>query len=126
MQISCSFSCSMQVNTFQCVLATDGKSDEKSDGKSSSYAIFLYPKDGIEWTTGDASGGKDGLGGTPAQAGINAGDGNRCTSVFEALTEEIVNIDKGSNVKKDGIYVYRVDGTNVTSPNPCAIPGQLY
>ena len=66
----------MQKNTFQCVLATDGKSDEKSDRKSSSFAIFLYPQDGINWTTGDASGGKDGLGGTPAQAGINAGDGN--------------------------------------------------
>lgn len=103
------------MNTFQCVLATDEKA---------SFAIFLYPK--VEWTTGDYSGGKNGLGGTPAQAGINAGDGNRCTSVFEALTDEIINIDKSSNVKQDGVYVYRVDGTNVTSPNPCAIKGQLY
>ena len=95
-------------------------------GKKPSFAIFLYPKEGIQWTTGDASGGKNGFGGTPAQAGINAGDGNRCTSVFEALTDEIVGIDKGSNVKQDGVYVYRVDGTTVTSPDPCALEGQLY
>ena len=100
------------------MLATD-------EGSKTSFAIFIYPKNGIKWTTGDASGGKHGLGGTPAQAGINAGDGNRCTSVFEALTDEIVNIDKGSNVKKDGIYIYRVDGTTVTSPNPYAIAGQF-
>ena len=107
----------MQLNTFQCLLATDGRV---------SFVIFLFPRGGIQWTTGDASGGKNGFGGTPAQAGINAGDGNRCTSVFEALTEEIVNIDKSSNVKQDGVYIYRVDGTTVTSPNPWAIKRQLY
>ena len=104
------------MNTFQCVLATDEKA---------SFAILLYPKDGIQWTTGDASGGKNGFGGTPAQAGINAGDGSRCTCVFEALTDEIVNIDKSSNVKLDGIYVYRVDGSYVKSPSPCATKGQF-
>ena len=95
-------------------------------GKKPSFAIFLYPKEGIQWTTGDASGGKNGFGGTPAQAGINAGDGNRCTSVFEALTDEVKNLDKSSNVKLDGVYIYRVDGTTVTSPVPCALKGQLY
>ena len=107
----------IQLNTFQCVLATDGKC---------SFAIFRYPRDEIKWITGDASGGENGFGGTPAQAGINAGDGNRCTSVFEALTDEVKNLDKSSNVKLDGVYIYRVDGTTVTSPNPCALKGQLY
>ena len=111
------------MNTFQCVLATG---ESLPSGEKPSFAIFLYPKDGIKWTTGDYSGGKNGLGGTPAQAGINAGDGNRCTSVCEALTDEIVDIDKGSNVKQDGVYIYRVDGTTVTSPDPSAIKGQLY
>ena len=38
----------VQTNTFQCVLATDG---------SRSSAIFLYEQGGIQWTTGDSSGG---------------------------------------------------------------------
>ena len=38
-----------------------------------SFVIFLYADGEIQWTTGDASGGTGGLGGTPAQVGFNAG-----------------------------------------------------
>ena len=100
------FSFSMQLNTFQCLLATDGRV---------SFVIFLFPRGGIQWTTGDASGGEGGLGGIPAQAGINAGDGIRYTSVLGSLTADIVNIEEGSNVMQAGLYVYRVDGITVTS-----------
>ena len=53
-----------QTNTFQLILATDG---------SESFAIFLYPDDGIQWTTGYQSGGTKGLGGVEAQVGYDAG-----------------------------------------------------
>ena len=96
----------MQLNTFQCVLATDGRV---------SFVIFLYPRGGIQWTTGDASGGIGGLGGIPAQAGINAGDGIRYTSVPGSLSADIVNIEEGSNIMQTGLYMYRVDGVTVTS-----------
>lgn len=48
----------LQVNTFQAVLVTDGRY---------SFAIFNYGP--MTWTTGTASGGNTatGLGGTPAQ-----------------------------------------------------------
>lgn len=62
----------MQTNTFQCVLVSDSQL---------SFVIFLYADGLIQWTTGDASGGMNGLGGTEAQVGFNAGDGIRFASV---------------------------------------------
>ena len=55
-----------QTNTFQCILATNG---------TQSYVLFFYADGEMQWTTGDASGGTAGLGGTPAQVGFNAGNG---------------------------------------------------
>src|SRR5271156_5379442 len=43
-------------------------------------ATFVYKS--IGWTAGQASGGIDGLGGTPARAGFTYGNGN-ATNVFE-------------------------------------------
>ena len=99
----------MQLNTFQCVLATDGRS---------SFAIFHYVRGGIQWTTGDASNGMDGLGGTPAQVGFNAGDGIRFASVPGSRTAAILDIDERSNVMRTGVFVYQVDGVAV-SPAGC-------
>ena len=96
----------MQLNTFQCVLATDGRV---------SFASFLFPRGGIQWTTGDASGGMGGLGGTPALAGINAGDGLRYTSLPGSLTADIINVDEGSNSMQTGLYLYQVDSVTVSS-----------
>ena len=92
----------MQTNTFQCVLATDGLT---------SFVIFLYADGEIQWTTGDASGGSGGLGGTPAQVGFNAGDGIRSTTVNESRTPEIINITETTNTNcgKNGVIIYRVD-----------------
>ena len=94
-----------KVNTFQCILVTDGQF---------SFAIFLYPRGGIQWTTGDASGGINGLGGIPAQVGFNAGDGIRFYAINSSRTDNVINVDEMSNVMKPGIYVYRVDGTVIT------------
>ena len=48
----------------QVVLATNGRS---------TYVLKIY--NSITWTTGDASGGRNGFGGTIARAGINSGTG---------------------------------------------------
>ena len=96
----------LQLNTFQCVLATDGRS---------SFAIFHYVRGGIQWTTGDASGGTNGLGGTPAQVGFNAGDNIRFASVPGSRTDDIINIDERSNVLRNGeIASYRDIQLNFT------------
>ena len=87
-------------NTFQCVLATSGVE---------SFVIFLYADGRIQWTTGDRSGGDDGLGGTEALAGINAGDGRNFVTIPGSRTSRIINIPQTSNVDISGIWMFKVD-----------------
>lgn len=54
-----------KVNAFQLQLISSG------DGNA--FVVFRY--ESIDWTTGDASGGTNGLGGQPARAGFNSGTG---------------------------------------------------
>ena len=74
-----------------------------------SFVIFLYPDKRIQWTTGDASGGTDGLGGTEAVAGINAGDGINYITIPGSLTPSIINITQTSNVGIPGIWMFKVN-----------------
>ena len=74
-----------------------------------SFVIFLYADGLIQWTTGDASGGSGGLGGTPAQVGYNAGDGIRFASVPGSRTSQIINIANTSNIAIPGVWIFRVD-----------------
>lgn len=59
-----------KTNTFQ-VAISDGSNPLMGLGNN---VCFSY--DDMQWTTGDASGGSNGLGGTPATVGVNAGDGS--------------------------------------------------
>lgn len=88
-----------QTNTLQIILATNG---------NDSYAIFLYADGLIQWTTGDASGGSGGFGGTPAQAGFNAGDGINYATVPGSRTSQIVNISMTSNVGVPGMWTFKI------------------
>jgi len=74
----------------------------------------LYADGEIQWTTGDASTGSGGLGGTPAHVGFNAGDGVRFALLPESNTPEIINIDTTSNVGVPGVWIFQVDGENIT------------
>ncbi len=58
-----------QINTFQLII-TDGIDSILPAGNNIS---FCYGE--MQWTTGDASGGTGGFGGSPATVGINKGDG---------------------------------------------------
>ena len=93
----------LQTNTFQCVLATNGVE---------SFVIFLYADGRIQWTTGDNSGGDDGLGGTEALGGINAGYGENFITIPGSLTPGIINITQTSNVGIPGVWIFRVDHGN--------------
>ena len=90
----------LQTNTFQCVLASSGVK---------SFVIFLYADGGIQWTTGDFSGGDDGLGGTEALAGINAGDGENFITIPGSLTPSIIDIAQISNIGIPGMWIFQVD-----------------
>ena len=69
----------------------------------------MYADGEIQWTTGDASGGRGGLGGTPAQVGFNAGDGLRYAAIPQSQTSEILNIASTSNIGSPGVWVFRTD-----------------
>lgn len=62
-------------NTFQLILS-DGTDPILPAGNNIS---FCYGD--MQWTTGDASGGTNGFGGTPATVGINKGDGTTYTQL---------------------------------------------
>ena len=80
-----------------------------------SYVIFLYADGEIQWTTGDASGGINGFGGTPAHVGFNAGDGIHFENVPGSQTSEIINIASASNVGIGGVWIFRVDEEDIVT-----------
>ena len=75
--------------------------------------LFLYADGEIQWTTGNASGGFNGLGGTAAQVGFNAADGIRFASVPGSQTPAIINITTTSNVGRPGVWIFRVDQSEI-------------
>ena len=93
------------MNTFQCVLATN---------EFESFVFFLYNDVGIHWTTGDDSGGTNGLGGDKAIAGISVGDGDNYTVIPEFGSACVLDIDKTSNVGTPGVWMFKV-GTSTYS-----------
>ena len=92
--------CILQINTLQCVLASTTVMD--------SFVILLYAGGEIQWTTGDDSGGVNGLYGTEALVGINVGDGVNFTTIPGSLTPSIANITQTSNVGIPGTWMFKV------------------
>ena len=85
------------MNTFQCILATS---------ELESFVIFLY--DDLQWTTGDKSFGRRGLGGFEALAGYNFGDNVNSYTITGSQTSRIINITKTSNINLPGRWVFKV------------------
>ena len=100
----------MQVNTFQCVLATN---------EFESFVLFLYNDGGIQWTTGDGINGLgvidrlggdgiNGLGGNEATVGISSGDSYNYITVPSSQSPNVLNIDQTSNVGNPGVWMFKV------------------
>lgn len=102
-------------NTFQLVLI-----DRADTGAGNFDVEFRY--EDINWTTGDASDGENGLGGVPAQAGYDAGDGVNFFTLPGSRTDEVVNLDTAaSNTDTAGIWKFAIrDGElpGDTAENP--------
>jgi hypothetical protein len=64
-----------KINNFQLVL-TDGTDDYIGVGNNVDFSYL-----DMQWTTGDASGGSNGFGGTPAVVGANLGNGTGYISI---------------------------------------------
>ncbi|XP_037588135.1 sushi, nidogen and EGF-like domain-containing protein 1 isoform X10 [Cebus imitator] len=98
-------SSSSPVNTFQTVLITDGRL---------SFTIFNY--ESITWTTGthaSSGGNATGLGGIAAQAGFNAGDGQRYFSIPGSRTADMADVETTTNVGVPGRWAFRIDDAQV-------------
>ena len=89
-------------NSFQLILT----SNEILDQDDLWRVEFRYNR--CEWTTGNASGGQGGMGGTPAQAGFDAGNGQ----IFEILpgsgTAGVLALCNTSNVGVNGIWQFDI------------------
>ncbi len=104
-----------KVNTFQCVVATDG---------TRTFAIFLYLDNGINWTTGDFSGGVNGTGGNEAEVGFSPNQGDAFL-IEGSSTEDVINIEEktnlpayvATNVCHKGLFVFQVNNNEIRSPS---------
>jgi VCBS repeat-containing protein len=96
-----------KLNAFQVQLISVGNGDFD--------IVFRY--EDINWTTGSASGGSNGLGGTPARAGYSAGDDNSA-HYFELSqsgnqTQILALESTAGNTGIAGVDVFEVRGGNV-------------
>jgi uncharacterized membrane protein len=74
-----------------------------TDG-SLSFVIFLYGE--IQWPVVGSN--------NPALAGVNAGDGIQHLNVSKSLTEEIININTTSNIGVPGVWIFQVNGDDIS------------
>lgn len=104
-------------NDFQLVLRN------RADTGQGNFDIdFRY--NSLQWTTGDASGGENGLGGTPAQAGFDSGNGIDFLMLPGSRTASILDLQNTSNVATDtpGLWTFAVrngalpDGATPSNP----------
>ena len=105
-------------NAFQLVL---------TDRNNGNFDIeFRY--ENVEWTTGDASGGTDGLGGTPARAGYTASTGNPESQLeLPASGNEAALLaldDVAGNTGQIGRWFFNVRSGDIAAADIPALPDQ--
>ena len=108
-----------KLNAFQLALI-----NRDDTGTGNFDIVFRY--EDINWTTGDASGGSGGLGGTVARAGWNSGNGTDYFELTESGNEAaMLALEESSNIGNPGIYMFQVRGGQVipipTVPEPATM-----
>jgi Nidogen-like len=102
-----------KLNTFQVALRN------RADTGAGNFDIdFRY--DTLQWTTGGASGGVAGLGGTPAQAGFDAGDSRNFLTLPGSRTAQVLNLQNTSNVGTEfpGLYSFAIRNGELPGSTP--------
>lgn len=102
------------VNAFQLALIDVGGGDFSIE--------FRY--ESIDWTTGDASGGTGGLGGTVSRAGWSSGNGADFFELSESGNQSLMlDLENRSNVGTAGLYTFDVvNGVTLPEvPIPAAV-----
>jgi hypothetical protein len=109
-------------NTFQLVL----KDQSAASGRAGDFDMeFRYGQ--LQWTTGDASGGENGLGGQPAVAGWNAGAVTNSYSLIGSGTQNVVGLVNDSNTGTDGVWRFQVRSDELPGSVPYnpILPGNV-
>ncbi|MEZ4394980.1 MAG: nidogen-like domain-containing protein [Polyangiales bacterium] len=93
-------------NSFQLILTNSNTCSSAGDFD----VEFRYER--CSWTTGDASGGTGGFGGTPAQVGFDAGDSRNFVSLPMSRTMQILQVCTSSNVPggPPGLWRFQIRG----------------
>lgn len=100
-----------KTNNFQLAL--------RKQGDNGDFDIeFRY--DRLEWTTGDASGGVDGLGETQAQAGFDAGNFEDFFTLPGSRTENVLNLQNTTNVEggEPGFWSFAIRNGSTPGETP--------
>jgi hypothetical protein len=88
-----------KVNAFQLQIVRVGTSDFD----------ILFRYENIDWTTGNASGGSGGLGGTVARAGYSSGDGTNFYELPQSGNQaSVLNLESSSNTGTAGLWSFQV------------------
>jgi hypothetical protein len=95
-------------NTFQ-VMISDGTNPDMGLGNN---VCFCYEQ--MQWTTGDASGGSGGFGGSPSTVGVNNGDGLLHSTIGRWADASVSSLNGRS-------YCFPVTGANIV-PIPTGLP----
>jgi Ca2+-binding RTX toxin-like protein len=105
------------VDAFQLQLIDEGNGDFD--------IIFRY--EAVNWTTGDASGGSGGLGGTPARAGYSAGDGVNYFELPESGNQsQMLGLpDTTGNTGTAGVFEFQVRNGQVVGADDDTLDGGL-
>ena len=91
-----------------------------------SFVLFLYAEGEIQWSSADSSGGTNGVGGTSAQVGFNAGDGWSYFSLSLSQTDDVIDIDRlPGNTGVKGLWIFRVDQREINS-GQCSNDGKRF
>jgi hypothetical protein len=104
--------------SFQLIVT---EADGTCSGSGDFDVEFRYSE--CEWTTGDASGGSEGFGGTPAQAGFDAGNEMDWVEITGSRTDDIHRIlCNQSNIDDAGVWRFEIRNGAVVCPDagmPC-------
>lgn len=104
-----------KLNDFQLII-TDGNDPILPPGKN---VAFCYGD--MQWTTGDASGGTGGFGGTPSTVGVNKGDGTNFIQIGRFDQPGLAydgpyGLNDGVSFLDNKSYFFDVCGTNNNLP----------
>ncbi|PTQ89028.1 nidogen-like domain-containing protein [Agitococcus lubricus] len=96
-----------KVNAFQIQLIKRGNQGDFD---------IIYRYEAVNWTTGDASAGSNGLGGVVARIGYSAGNGISYELPLSGNQQQVLDIDQNiGNSGRTGIYIFNVRNGVVTA-----------